>query len=130
MATWAQGKRYAVSAPLIVVVDDEPGLLRLFTALLDRLACEAVPAGGGAMALDILEQCTPDLLILDLAMPAVSGLDVLRRVRATPRLANMKVMILTARPNIVPEVEALGVDRWLSKPVLPGDFLDTVNSLL
>lgn len=125
-----QGRRGTVSVPLVLIVDDEPGLLRLFAGLVERLDCEAVPASGGGEALDFLDQETPDLLILDLAMPEVSGYDVLRYVRSIPRLNRMKVMILTARPNMVPEVEALGIDCWVSKPVMPNDFLDIVDEIL
>jgi CheY-like chemotaxis protein len=124
------GKLNTVSVPVVVVVDDEPGLLRLFTRLLERLECQPVAANGGTAALDILDQITPDLLILDLAMPEVNGYQVLQYVRGIPRLDTMKVMILTARPNMVPEVEALGIDCWVSKPVMPTDFLDIVTQVL
>jgi DNA-binding response OmpR family regulator len=119
-----------VSVPLVLIVDDEPGLLRLFAGLVERLECDAIVARGGDTAIEILEQETPDLLILDLAMPEVSGFEVLQFVRGIPRLDTMKVMILTARPNMVPEVEALGIDCWVSKPVMPRDFLDVVQTLL
>ena len=115
---------------MVLVVDDEPGLLRLFTRLLERLECKPVSAGSGTAAMDILDQITPDLLILDLAMPEVNGYQVLQYVRSIPRLDTMKVMILTARPNMVPEVEALGIDCWVSKPVMPTDFLDIVSQVL
>jgi DNA-binding response OmpR family regulator len=125
-----QRKQNAVSIPLVLIVDDEPGLLRLFAGLVERLECEAIQAHTGADAIDILDEQTPDLLILDLAMPEVSGFQVLQYVRSLPRLDKMKVMILTARPNLVPEIEALGIDCWVSKPVMPRDFLDVVESLL
>jgi DNA-binding response OmpR family regulator len=69
-------------------------------------------------------------MILDLAMPEISGYDVLRYVRSVVRLDAMKVMILTARPNMVPEVEALGIDCWVSKPIMPNDFLAVVDEIL
>jgi CheY-like chemotaxis protein len=125
-----QGKNAAVSAPVVLIVDDEPGLLRLFAGLIERLECSAIPAADGAEALDILDHDTPDLLILDLAMPEISGYDVLRYVRSVRRLDGMKVMILTARPNMVPEVEALGIDCWVSKPVTPKEFLEIVGDVL
>lgn len=125
-----QGKCNAVSVPVVLIVDDEPGLLRLFTRLLERLACQPIGVGGGAEALDILDQITPDLLVLDLAMPEVNGYQVLQYVRSIPRLHAMKVMILTARPNMVPEVEELGIDCWVSKPVMPHDFLEIVTQVL
>lgn len=124
------GEDARVSVPLVLIVDDEPGLLRLFTGLVERLECQTIQANGGTAALDILDDLTPDLLILDLAMPEVSGYDVLQYVRSIPRLDNMKVMILTARPNMVPEVEALGIDCWVAKPVMPNDFLTMVDEVL
>lgn len=119
-----------MARPLVLIVDDEVGLLRLFSNLVERLDCETVQAIDGATAMDVLDQLTPDLLILDLAMPEVSGFDVLQYVRSIPRLDSMKIMILTARPNLVPEVEALGIDCWVAKPVMPADFLDVVNEVL
>lgn len=119
-----------MTAPVVLVVDDEPGLLRLFTRLLERLDCEAIGASGGEMALEILQQMTPDLLILDLAMPEMNGYQVLQQVRQLPHLDSMKVMILTARPNMVPEVKSLGIDCWVSKPVMPHDFLEVVRKIL
>lgn len=119
-----------MTAPLVLIVDDEPGLLRLFSNLVQRLECETLLAPSGAVAIDILEQTTPDLLILDLALPEVSGYDVLQYVRRIPRLETMKVMILTARPNLIPEVEALGIDCWVAKPVMPKEFLALVSAIL
>ncbi len=129
-AVYSCRKLTIVSMPVVLIVDDEPGLLKLFVGLVKRLGCEAVPALSGEEALEILEQFTPDLLILDLAMPEISGADVLRYVRSQPSLDPMKVMILTARPGMVPEVEELGVDCWVTKPVMPNDFLATVNDIL
>jgi len=120
----------AAHTPLVLLVDDEPGLLQLFAGLIERLPCTPITALGGAEAIEILDRQTPDLLILDLAMPVVSGCDVLRHARSIPRLNAMMVMILTARPNMVPEVEALGIDFWVSKPIMPHDFLEIVGDVL
>ena len=124
------GKGERVIAPVVLVVDDEPGLLRLFSGLAERQGCETLTARGGVAALDLLDETTPDVIVLDLAMPDVSGFDVLRHIRQTPRLDHMKVMILTARPNKLPEIETLGIDAWVTKPIMPGDFLDALNELL
>jgi CheY-like chemotaxis protein len=120
----------AVSLPLVLIVDDEPGLLRLFVGLVERLDCKTLQANDGTAALAILERETPDLLILDLAMPEMSGPEVLEYVRSVPRLDSMKVMILTARPNLMPEIVEMGIDYWVSKPVMPKDFIEMVTELL
>jgi two-component system, OmpR family, response regulator VicR len=120
-----------MTPPEILIVDDEPGLLRLFTSLIQRLDCTVIEASGGAAALAILEARTPYLLILDIAMPEVSGIDVLTYVIQTPRLDSMNVMVLTALgsnrdfQDLAPRVQ-----RWVSKPVMPIDFLQMVKELL
>lgn len=119
-----------VKVPIVLVVEDEPGLLRLFTGLIKRLDCEVFPAEGGQTAIDILNSVVPDLLVLDLAMPDVSGVEVLRYARTLPHLEAMKVVILTARPNMLPEVEELGFDKWLSKPLSPHALLAAVKEIL
>lgn len=116
--------------PSVLIVDDEPGLLNLFSSLVRRLNCRTLLAESGQIALEILDLEIPDLLILDLAMPEMSGKDVLRYVRSVPRLSGMKVMILTARPNMVPDVVPLGIDSWVPKPVAPREFQDAVLQVL
>jgi DNA-binding response OmpR family regulator len=117
--------------PVVLLVDDESGQLSLFVELISRIKnCRALQAYGGAEALDILSRETPDLIILDLAMPKVSGHQVLEYIRSVPRLDRMKVMILTARPNKVAEVKELGIDYWLSKPTMPSEFIEAVRTVL
>lgn len=116
--------------PVVLIVDDELGLLNLFAGLIAQLNCKVIPASSGAMAINVLAKETPDLLILDLAMPDIDGFEVMRYVRTVPRLDVMKVMILTARPHLLPEIEPLGIDCWLTKPVLPRDFLGVIETML
>lgn len=113
-----------------MLVDDERGLLELFANLVARLEYEVISVADGRVALDILERITPDLLILDLGLPGVSGYEVLRYVRNVPRLAQMKVVILTARPHMIAKVEPLGIDAWRAKPIRTQDFLGMVQEML
>lgn len=120
-----------MSKPVILLVDDEPGLLRLFGNLLERLDCDLIRAEGGAQALEVLDQVVPDLLILDLAMPEISGLDVLRQILPASHLDPMRIMILTAHgAGRFPQVLTPRIDRWVSKPVSPHEFLATVEDML
>jgi len=120
-----------MALPEILIVDDEPGLLKLFSSLIQRLDCTVIQAAGGAAAIAILEKRTPYLLILDIAMPEVSGIDVLAYVSQTPRLDAMNVMVLTALgSNRGFQALAPRVQRWVSKPVMPLDFLQMVQDLL
>lgn len=116
--------------PTVMIVEDEKGLLSLLGHIVEQLECLTVLASGGAEAIKLLQDETPNVMILDLAMPGVSGRDVLAFVRNTPRLADMRVVVLTARPNIVPDVEALGYDALLVKPVNVQELHAVVETML
>lgn len=119
-----------MSAPLILVVEDEPGLLTLFSRLLETVDYQVLKAAGGAEALRLLERESPDLLVLDLAMPEVNGIDVLRELQQMPHLEQMEVLILTARSNKLDQAIALGFSNWLLKPVTYERFLSQVEVIL
>ncbi len=120
-----------MTAPLVLIVDDEFGLRSLFATMIRRLGYDIVLAGGGAEAITILEAQTPDLIILDLAMPLVPGVDVLRYIVGTPRLDAMRVAVLTAiGPGPAPDDVAGRIDRWLNKPVRPDRFMELVREMV
>ena len=117
--------------PLVLVVDNERGLLVLFSSLVQRLGYEALQAESGMAALAIMDERTPDVLILDLAMPEMTGFDVLRHIIKMPHLDEMRVMVLTAT-NLGPppeDVEAR-IDAWMNKPVHPDEFYATLRKLV
>jgi CheY-like chemotaxis protein len=116
--------------PLVLVVENEEGLLGLFSRLVQGLGYQVLQADSGMAALEILEQQTPDLLILDLAMPEVTGFDVLRRVIEMPQLERMRVMVLTATgPGPAPDDVRFRIDEWVTKPISPDAFNATVREL-
>lgn len=101
----------------VLLVDDEHDLLDLFGMLLNRLPCQILKAAGGQEALNILETETPDVILLDIAMPGVTGLDVLRAVRSNPRFEATRIIVLTAVPVMVEREDARLVDQMLTKPI-------------
>jgi CheY-like chemotaxis protein len=117
--------------PLVLVVDNEMGLLLLFGSLVRRMGYQVLQANSGTAALDLLEQQTPDLMVLDLAMPEMTGYDVLRQVMTVPRLDKMPVMVITAT-NLgpAPEDVAHRIGAWVTKPVRPEIYEATVRELL
>lgn len=120
-----------MAEPLVLIVDDEKGLLDLFCTMLRPLNVRVLTAEGGAQAIALLEQITPDLLILDLAMPQISGYDVLNFVKQTPRLDTMRVMVLTATgPLRRSATTDLRIARWMTKPVASQEFRAAVQALL
>lgn len=114
-----------------MVVDDEEGLLTLFTRVVEQAGCEVVGANHGRKAIAMLSETTPDLLVLDLAMPEINGYAVLRYVREQPHLANMRVLVLTATgPGPAPKDLADRIDSWAIKPIRPDTLIDLVHELL
>lgn len=120
-----------MTAPLVMIVDDEDGLLLLFERLTRQLGCDVIALKHGGEAIDILKEETPDLLILDWALPEVSGEQVLRFVDSDPELDIMQVMVLTATgPGPAPADINGRIDAWVIKPILPDAFLHEVRKLL
>jgi DNA-binding NtrC family response regulator len=114
----------------ILVIDDEPALVRLCTELLVEAGYEAQPAFGGQQALDCLEQERFDLLLLDLKMPDVDGLTVLRRAgELYPGITAVVMTSYVTNENMVEALQA-GAGDFLPKPFDPEDLLQAVGNTL
>lgn len=116
----------------LLVVDDNPANLKLLEDLLAFHGYEVESATGGEAALAALRRQPPDLLLLDVLMPGLSGYDVCRAVRADPRLAMLPVVMVTALEDREERVRGLeaGADDFLSKPLSAPELLARVHSLL
>jgi two-component system phosphate regulon response regulator PhoB len=119
-------------ARCILVVDDEPDLLELVRFNLDRAGFRVETAASGEEALARLRRSTPDLLVLDLMLPDLSGEEVCRRLRANPSLAGLPVIMLTAKSEEVDRVVGfeLGADDYVTKPFSPRELVLRVKALL
>lgn len=102
----------------ILVVDDDRQVLRSIDRVLESAGFEVVTANSGMAALEYLKQDRPDVLVLDIIMPEMNGLEVCRRLRADPFTARIPIMFLTARnrPTDVAEALDAGGDDFLTKP--------------
>ncbi len=116
--------------PKILFVDDESDLLDLFAMSLRRKPFDIMKASSGAEALAMLQTEVPEIIVLDVAMPEVSGLEVLHAVRGDPRLSSTKILILTAVPLLVDRADAKLADMVIPKPVTPLRLEETIMSLL
>ena len=105
--------------PLVLVVDNEKGLLILFSSLVQRMGYEVLQAESGMAALAILEQQTPDLMILDINMPEVTGLDLLEFMRRRADIKDLPVVMLSTEASdvMIDRATELGADAYVSKPV-------------
>jgi DNA-binding response OmpR family regulator len=116
----------------ILIVDDEPNIVVPLEFLMRREGFDVAVAGDGQAALDALAASVPDLVILDVMLPKLSGFEVCRRIRADPRLAGLKVLMLTAkgRDQEVEKGLGLGADAYVTKPFSTRDLVARIRALL
>lgn len=117
----------------ILVVDDDPDLLQLVRVLLARISSDVITCEhANAATPHLKDQRVPDLLILDLMLPDVSGVDFLRQIRAQPRLDNMPVLVLSALidPDQIRDALNAGADRYLTKPYIAHNLVSVVQDIL
>jgi len=105
--------------PCLLLVDDDPRNLLALDALLQPVGHRLVHAHGGAQALAIFDQVRPDVVLCDLAMPDVDGIEVLRRIREHPRLGHTPFVLVTAHVDREYRLRALraGADEFIEKPI-------------
>ena len=119
-------------AEKILVVDDTPVNVKLLADLLTVKGYAVVTAASGAEALAAVEKDQPDLVLLDVMMPGMSGYDVCRKIRANVATAMLPVVMVTALDPVQERVKGIdaGADDFLSKPINQPELLARVKSLL
>ena len=118
--------------PVVLVVDDNQQNRELLQAYLEDVDCRAIPARDGHEALEILAKEPPDLILLDVMMPRMSGFEVCRRIKNDPKTSDIPVIMVTAL-NEFGDIERgidSGTDDFLSKPVNKLELLTRVKTLL
>ena len=116
----------------VLAVDDSHVIRRLVEVSLDELGVDVATAGSGAEAIEALDARTPDVLILDIGLPDVSGWEVLAHVREEPQLDGLPVVMLTGYGDADDHdrAKAGGVAGYLVKPFRPGDLRRAVKDVL
>lgn len=116
----------------LLIVDDEDGVRALVRMTLDSGVYEIFEASEGFEALDLAREHRPDLVLLDVMLPDVSGMDVCRKIKDDPDLASTTVVMLTARAqtNDVGDAEEAGADGYFTKPFSPIALTRKVESIL
>jgi DNA-binding response OmpR family regulator len=113
----------------ILVVDDEPKIIQLTQDYLENAGFSVLSAGNGERALSVIHADQPDLVVLDLGLPGMDGLDICRSIRKT---SNLPIIMLTARDEEADKIVGLelGADDYVTKPFSPKELVARVRSVL
>src|SRR5438876_11313886 len=113
----------------VLVVDDEPNIVEVVSAYLKRELFRVLTAADGETALQMVNEHAPDLIVLDVMLPRLDGLEVLRRVRA---MGNTPIIMLTARGEETDKLVGLGIgaDDYLTKPFSPRELVARIKAVL
>ena len=115
--------------PSILAVDDEPSVLEALSATLEARGYQLRTAPNGAMALDAITTQRPDVVLLDLAMPGINGVEVCRRLRSFSRVPVLVLFALSDEPQKVKALDA-GADDYITKPFGVEELLARIRAAL
>ncbi len=116
----------------VLVVDDEEAILELLKYNLEKEGYEVKVAGNGQVAVETARKYRPDVVLLDIMMPVMDGVEACRQLRGAPELANTFIVFLTARSEEYSEVAAfdVGADDYITKPIKPRALMSRIQALL
>lgn len=116
----------------VLVVDDEPNILLSLEFLMQQAGFDVTTAEDGESALKQIDANRPDLLLLDISLPGISGFDVLGQLRATPATRDLPIIMLTAHGREIEREKgmALGADDYITKPFSTRALVEKVKTLL
>jgi len=119
-------------AKKIVIVEDEPDTAEMFAEMMRLSGHQVLKSYGGTSAIALISHEVPDVVVLDVMMPDLSGLDVLRFIRRDPRLGDIPVIVVSAKglPIDIKEGLDAGANIYLTKPVAFQDLNAAVRRVL
>jgi CheY-like chemotaxis protein len=119
-------------APFVLVADDDRDTRELYRACFDTSGYRTAEAGTGSQAIVCAVEIVPDVLLTDYLLPDVDGLTIARRLKADPRTAAMRIVMVTgyASAELERQAAAAGIDRVLLKPCLPQAVMREVSRTL
>jgi DNA-binding response OmpR family regulator len=119
--------RIMESKKKVLIVDDEPQIGKIFGLKLKLSGFEVVSTVSGAEAIDLVRNQNFDIMLLDVLMPDVTGMDVLDSVRS---FSQIPIILFTARPDVFEIAKRFGATDYISKPLNPESLLEKIKSIL
>lgn len=118
--------------PNILTVDDSKALRRFVEQALSLFDCEVREAANGYNAFFAIERARPGLILLDISMPVMDGIETLTRLKAAPELAGIPVIMLTSRADhvVIPQLATMGASDSLMKPFTAAALLAKIRPIL
>jgi CheY-like chemotaxis protein len=121
-----------MKTPRILLIDDSKATRAIVSKMLNGYECEILEAGNGALGLDVARENHPDLIILDMTMPVMNGVETLQALQADETLKVIPVIMLTANsnPEEMEQMKALGATDYVTKSQKPRLILDRAIALI
>jgi len=121
-----------LSHPIILLVEDHEDSLLLLSCILEPLNCKIITASDGLMALSLAQAEVPDLILLDILLPCIDGVEVITQLRQSPKTCDIPIIALTAlaRGEDQERILQAGANAYLRKPYLLGKLETIIQSFL
>lgn len=118
--------------PRVLLVDDQPGVLEMLGLFFDRAGFIVEKATDGKTALEIVKETEPDIVVLDVMMPGMGGIEVCRQLRSQPKTSQLPIIMLSAKGEVDDKLVGFeaGADDYVAKPVARQELLARANALL
>jgi len=122
----------SITTPKILIVDDEADILELIEYNLKQEGYQVFTAKNGQEAITVAKRVLPDLILLDVMMPVMDGIEACRIIKSDPEFSKTFVVFLTARAEEYSEIEGFnaGADDYIAKPIKPKVLISRLNAIL
>jgi CheY-like chemotaxis protein len=116
----------------VLVVDDEPHIVRLVSFALSNHGFDVIDAADGEEAIELARQEQPDIILMDVMMPVMDGLEASRRLKGDPKTAAIPIVMLSAKSQQYEQEAGLegGAERYIVKPFTPKELVGEVHAIL
>lgn len=119
----------ATAGKSVLIVEDNPLNMKLFSAMVAAQGCQVLQAEDGPRGRDLAYQAHPDLIIMDVQLPGMSGIEVTQQLKADEATRDIPIIVTTAY-GYEDEVRSSGCDGFMAKPIAISEFLELVETLM